>query len=214
MIDNLLKSVVACVGVCLMSHPVNAEEVFWSFTDDQTPLPIPAECDAYFDEVRGGAFVPSTEEVYQSAMNFLKSDIESVKRQAPYCLLVAALDGHNQAQLELARMYNEGKYLPQDDLSAYKWSFIAALDGNKNAERFALTLEQFLTNDDLSQTTAAIMETRTKVESAKKARQLAEQEALKEKQQALESSGAQGVPAGRVAPNSLEPIFNEEDRAK
>lgn len=221
MIDKMLKTVVMCWGICMMAMPANAEELFWTFTDDQVPVPIPAECDAYFDEVRGGAFVPKTEDVYQTGMNFLKSDIESVRRQASYCLLVAALDGHNQAQLELARMYNEGKYLPKDDLSAYKWSFISALDGNKNAERFALTLEQFLTTSDLSQTTGAILETRTIVEAAKKARQEAEQEALREKQEEImKSLAGASVDAGQqrtqgvVAPNALEPIFDEADRLK
>ena len=195
------------LGICLIAAPVNAEENFWTFTDDQVPVPIPAECDAHFDEVRGGVFVPTPEEVFQNGMNFLKSDIESVKRQASYCLLMAAFAGNNKAQLELARMYNEGKYLPQDDLSAYKWSFIAALEGNKNAERFALTLEQFLSNEDLAQTSAAILETRTIIEGAKKNRQLAEQEAA-------EKEGAADKPNGMVAPNALEPIFGEADRMK
>ena len=217
MIKKILSVAVVCLGICLAEMPANAEELFWTFTDDQVPVPIPGECDAYFDEVRGGVFVPTTEEVYKIGMNFLKSDIESVKRQASYCLLVAALDGHNQAQLELARMYNEGKYLPKDDLSAYKWSFISALDGNKNAERFALTLEQFLTTSDLSQTTGAILETRTIVEGAKKAKQQAAQNELMAKQQEL-MKGLSGDDAngqrGMVAPNALEPIFDETDRLK
>jgi len=215
LINKILKTVAFCFGFLFSVTSVSAEELFWSFTDDQEPLPIPAECDAYFDEVRGGVFVPTTEEVYQHGMNFLKSNIDSIRRQAPYCLLLAAMDGHNQAQLEVARMYNEGKYLPKDDLSAYKWSFISALDGNKNAERFALTLEQFLTTSDLSQTTGAILETRTIVEGAKKAKQQAAQAALLAKQQELmKDSSNTNAPAGIVAPNSLEPIFSEKDRLK
>jgi len=220
LIRDLLKTAVLGAFLGLGASPVLAEELFWAFTDDQEPLPIPAECDARFDEVRGGVFVPSPEEVYDYGVEFLNSDIETVRRQAPYCFLLAAFAGNNQAQLELARMYSEGKYLPQDDLSAYKWSFISALDGNKNAERFALTLEQFLTNSDLSQTNAAILDTRGKIEQAKKAKEDAAKaaEGEEEQQQAPTPEGQTNAEGGEkegvVAPNSLLPIFNDEDRLK
>ena len=220
MLKKLLEKTLICLGCCLVSVSALSEETyFWTFTDDQQPLPIPAECDARFDEVRGGVFVPTPEEVYNYGVEFLKSDIEAVRRQAPYCFLLAAFAGNNQAQLELARMYNEGKYLPQDDLSAYKWSFIAALDGNKNAERFALTLEQFLTNDDLRATATAIYEMRGIIEKTKHDKEEAEKDTSAEKvggqKVASENDDEEDEKnGGVVAPNSLLPIFNEEDRLK
>ena len=184
---------------------VKAEDLFWTYNDEQEPVVIPPECDGRFDEVRGGVFMPTVEEVYATGMNFLNSDIESVQKQAPYCLLVAALEGHADAQLELARIYNEGKFLPQDDLSAYKWSFIAALNGNKNAEKFALTLEQFLTNSDLEATTNAISTARTQIKEAQTKRMQEEQDAMMDNME----GGANG---GMVAPDPLLNIFGEEDR--
>ena len=216
MIKDLFIKGLTCLSFCSMAVPVMAEELYWTFTDDQEPVPMTAECDAYFDEVRGGVFVPTTEAVYTKGVEFLNSDVEAVRRRAGYCFLVAALAGHTKAQLELARMYSEGKYLPQDDLSAYKWSMIAAIDGNdKNAEKFALTLEQFLSNDDLNATTVPIMDMRGKIEQARKAKEEAAKAELLEKQQDQEKAQiAADAGEGIVAPNSVLPIFSEEDRLK
>lgn len=142
----------------------SAQDMFWSFDDAQNPLPIPAECDAKFDEIRGGVFMPSVDEMYEYGMAFIKNGALSVQQQGAYCLLGAALQGHPEAQLEMAKMYEEGRILPQDDLSAYKWAFIAALNGNKPAEKITLMLEQLLTTDDLDMTTAAIQETRMQIQ--------------------------------------------------
>ena len=43
----------------------SAQDIFWSFDDNQNPLPIPAECDAKFDEIRGGVFMPTMDEMYE-----------------------------------------------------------------------------------------------------------------------------------------------------
>ena len=115
----------------LMALPASAQNLFWSFDDEQHPMTIAPECDARFDEVRGGVFMPSLEDVYQYGTIFLENQSYEIKRQAPYCFLVAALNGNADAQFKLAQLYNKGDILPQDDLSAYKWAFIAALNGNK-----------------------------------------------------------------------------------
>ena len=143
---------------------VNAQDMFWSFDDAQSPLPIPAECDAKFDEVRGGVFTPTTDEMYEYGMAFIKNDALSVQQQGAYCLLGAALQGHPDAQLEVAKLYEEGRVLPQNDLGAYKWAFIAALNGNKQAEKVTLMLEQLLTTADLELTTGAINDTRIQIQ--------------------------------------------------
>ena len=113
----------------------SAQDIFWSFDDNQNPLPIPAECDAKFDEIRGGVFMPTMDEMYEYGMDFIKNTSLSIQQQGAYCLLGAALQGHPEAQLEIAKLYEEGRVIPQDDLSAYKWAFIAALNGNKAAEK-------------------------------------------------------------------------------
>ena len=115
-----------------------AQNLFWSFNDEQKPMTIAPECDAKFDEVRGGVFVPSIDDVYQYGEIFLANASPEIQRQAPYCFLVAALNGNADAQFRLAQLYNKGDIMPQDDLSAYKWSFIAALNGNKEAQKFTL----------------------------------------------------------------------------
>lgn len=150
--------------ICWMCITCNAQDMFWSFDDAQSPLPIPAECDAKFDEVRGGVFTPTTDEMYEYGMAFIKNDALSVQQQGAYCLLGAALQGHPDAQLEVAKLYEEGRVLPQNDLGAYKWAFIAALNGNKQAEKVTLMLEQLLTTADLELTTGAINDTRIQIQ--------------------------------------------------
>lgn len=143
---------------------VFSQDMFWNFDDLQNPLTIPAECDAKFDEIRGGVFMPNIDEMYEYGMAFLKNSALSVQQQGAYCLLGAALQGDPRAQLEMAKLYEEGRVLPQDDLSAYKWAFIAALNGNKPAERMTLSLEQYLTTADMEKTSAAIQETRMQIQ--------------------------------------------------
>ena len=155
---------------------VFSQDMFWSFDDLQNPLTIPAECDAKFDEIRGGVFMPTVDEMYEYGMAFLKNSALSVQQQGAYCLLGAALQGNPNAQLEMAKLYEEGRVLPQDDLSAYKWAFIAALNGNKAAEKKTLFLEQYLTTSDLEKTSAAIQETRMQIQRTM-------EEKLKEEQQ-------------------------------
>lgn len=140
-------------------------QTFWTFDDNQNPVLIPEECEGRFDEVRGGVFNPSITDLYEYGRTFLSSSDLTVKQQGAYCILSAALQGHVQSQFLLAQMYEQGKILPQDDLSAYKWAFMAALGGEKDAERYTLTLEQFLTTDELEKTNAAIQETRMKVQA-------------------------------------------------
>ena len=161
-----MKSFKYLIGFFLMgwTTQIFAQDMFWNFDDYQNPLTIPAECDAKFDEIRGGVFMPTIDEMYEYGMAFLKNSALSVQQQGAYCLLGAALQGDPRAQLEIAKLYEEGRVLPRDDLSAYKWAFIAALNGNKPAERMTLSLEQYLTTDDMEKTSAAIQETRMQIQ--------------------------------------------------
>ena len=156
-----LLYMIVCLGWANLCF---AQNMFWSFDDSQNPLPIPSECDAKFDEIRGGVFMPTMDEMYEYGVAFLKNPALSVQQQGAYCLLAAALQGHADAQLEMAKLYENGRVVAQDDLSAYKWAFISALNGNKSAEKLTLMLEQILTTEDLSQTTAAIQATRMQIQ--------------------------------------------------
>ena len=226
--------------ICLVwLGSAGAQDMFWSFDDAQNPLPIPAECDAKFDEIRGGVFMPTVDEMYEYGMAFLKNSALSVQQQGAYCLLGAALDGHPEAQLEIAKLYENGRVLPQDDLSAYKWAFIAALNGNKSAEKFTLLLEQFLTTSDLEKTTGAIQETRMQIQQnlqkkLEEERRQAEEDKtkLEEMNSALKNkaAGIQKTPVsqkektlenGGPSPEALQEansnlvnIFDESDRMK
>ena len=215
-----------------------AQDMFWNFDDDQNPLPIPAECDAKFDEIRGGVFMPTVDEMYEYGMSFLKNSAISVQQQGAYCLLGAALQGHPDAQLEMAKLYEDGSVIPQDDLSAYKWAFIAALNGNKPAEKLTLLLEQLLTTADLERTSGAIQETRMQIQQnlqkkleEEKQQALEDQKKLEEIQSEIENQYNQKIPASskvstsdssggpspeklQEANSNLNSIFSESDRMK
>lgn len=228
-----MKKILTTAMLFLATTPVMAQESFWTFDDNQQPVLIPPECEGHFDEIRGGVFNPSIDELYEYGVTFLSSDELSVKQQGAYCIVSAALQGHTQSQFILAQLYEQGKVLPQDDLSAYKWSFIAALGGEKDAERYALTLEQFLTTDELERTNGAIQETRMKVQEniqklldEQKDKIAQEREELTRLAQEIKSYGGKmptvresssNVPDSQqirsVMPDLLN-VFSESDRAE
>ncbi len=188
----------------LMAFPVRAQDMFWSFTDEQQPLPMTPECDAYFDDVRGGVFTPSLEEVYKYGELFLENEAPEVRRQAPYCFMVAAFAGNANAQLRLAQLYNKGDLLPQDDLSAYKWAFISALNGNKQAEKFTLDLEQFLSAQDLAATGSAIEKEHLRVQERMK-------QELSDIQIKMANQAIENQPQDAPTPTDFDKIFSDED---
>ena len=191
------------LGFILLANTVSAQNLFWSFNDNQEPMTIAPECDAKFDEVRGGVFMPTVDDVYQYGTIFLENPSDDIKHQAPYCFLVAALNGNADAQFQLAQLYNKGDILPQDDLSAYKWAFIAALNGNKEAEKFTLSLEQFLTTADLEATSSAIQAARLQIQENMQ-KQL---EDLKKQTEALKNpEGAKNLKASAIRPGNLAPL--------
>ena len=172
-----------CFFVC---SQLNAQTAFWSFDANNDEIEIPLQCDGHFDETRGGVFLPTPEELYDYGESFL---LEKGKEQsnAAYCFLSAALQGHVDSQYRIAQMYNKGIVLPQDDLAAYKWAFLAALHGHKKAERMALTLEQLLSTTDISLATQSIQSMLPSITSSKNASLSAVDGKLKEKKEQLES---------------------------
>lgn len=199
-------------GLFLTALPTQAQNVFWSFTDDQQPLTIAPECDARFEEIRGGVFMPSIEEVYQNGLAFLASSSDEIRRQAPYCFLSAALQGHADAQFQLAKMYNKGDLMAQDDLSSYKWALIAAANGNEEAQTFALNLEQVLTNRDLEIVNTEIKNSWDKTQDTRRKKLQELTQELKALEENKEQKGENSRMPTAPTPTGLSDIFTNEDR--
>lgn len=137
-----------CVLVSL--NCVKAQEVFWAFDTNEKEIPIPEECDGTFNEELGKIVIPTPNELYSIGTAYLFKKGEEQKK-ASSCLVSAALQGHLEAQYTLAQLYSKGMVLPKNNLAAYKWAFIAGLQGHKSAERLAVSLEQFLSTQDIQQ---------------------------------------------------------------
>ena len=59
---------------------------------------------------------------------------------------LAAAQGHDKAQLELARLYRDGKGVPADFVRAYMWLLLAAEAGNTTAKQDAAFVEANVLN--------------------------------------------------------------------
>lgn len=162
-----------------------AQNAFWTFDEQNREAVIPSQCDGQFDEARGGVFMPSPDELFDQGEVFL-AEKGSNRINAGYCLIAAALQGHVGAQYRLAQLYNKGIVLPQNDLVAYKWAFIASMNGNKEAERLALMLEQFLSTDEVQLATASIQSMLPGMLKKKQETLVEQQKTLEEKQIELE----------------------------
>lgn len=132
-----------------------AQNAFWTYDEQNREAIIPPQCDGQFDEARGGVFMPSADDLFAQGELFLMDKGEK-RLGAGYCLIAAAVQGHTEAQYRLAQLYNKGIVLPQNDLVAYKWAFIASMNGHEGASRLALLLEQFLTTEEIQLATSSI----------------------------------------------------------
>lgn len=168
-----------------LSFSVQAQTAFWSFDENNKEATIPVQCDGQFDEARGGVFMPTPEELYEQGELFLLEKGDN-KNNAGYCFLSSALQGNVDAQYRVAQLYNKGLVLPQNDLAAYKWAFTAALNGNKEAERLALTLEQFLATEDIELATKSIQTMLPKMTQEKNTALTETDDTLKQKKEQLE----------------------------
>ncbi|MDR2902694.1 MAG: hypothetical protein LBU87_06300 [Lactobacillales bacterium] len=181
-----------------------SQNAFWAFDEFEQESLIPSQCDGQFDEARGGVFMPTPDELYEQGELFLL-DKSTVRANAGYCFISAALQGHTGAQLRLAQLYNKGIVLPQNDLIAYKWAFIAALNGNKEAERLALTLESFLSTDDIELATGSIQAMLPTMTEVKNAELVVQNDELNHKKEQLneinkEIDAMLGIPTIKLTP--------------
>ena len=153
--NKKLLSVVLSLSL-MVSARASAQLAFWSYDDYDNASQIPSECDGVFDTSRGGVFVPTADEMFEKGEEFLLNANPIERNKAGYCLIGAALQGNVQAQYRVAQLYNKGFVLPQDDLSAYRWAFLASLNGNEDAGRLALLLERFLTTEEIELATSSL----------------------------------------------------------
>lgn len=137
-------------------EPARAQLAFWNYDDMNSESQIPIECDGTFDESRGGVFVPSPEEMAERGEAFLINPDPVERNKAGYCLIAAAMQGHIPSQYRVSQLYAKGIVLPQDDLSAYRWAFLASLNGHEEASKQALLLERFLTTKEIELATNSI----------------------------------------------------------
>lgn len=150
---RIILTAVACSLLPLSA--ARAQTAFWSFDENNQEAYVPAQCDGQFDEAHGGVFMPTPEELYDQGELFLLEKGET-RNNAGYCLLSSAIQGNVKAQYRVAQLYNKGIVLPQNDLVAYRWAFLASLNGSKEAEQLALTLEQILSADEIKLATASL----------------------------------------------------------
>lgn len=177
---------VGIFSIALCGAPVvQAQNAFWTFDEVGREASVPPQCDGQFDEARGGVFMPTADELFMQGEAFL-GDRSSNRVNAGYCLLAAALQGHVGAQYRLAQLYSKGIVLPQNDLVAYKWAFIASMNGDREAERLALMLEQFLSTEDVQLATASIQSMLPEMLKKKQASLDEQQKILETKQVELE----------------------------
>lgn len=224
--NRILITLVCYVGLI---GSAQAQLAFWNYDDVGREAAIPAECDGSFDETTGNISVPSPDELLQQGESFLLAADPIERNKAGYCLIAAALSGNVNAQYRVAQLYNKGIVLPQDELSAYRWAFIAALNGHEEANRLALLLERFMTTEDIQVATASIsellpsIETRYNQELEKQSAQIsAKQEELDKINAEIDnilgiktniSTSKQTTPEEPIVPAGTEgAIFSEEDR--
>lgn len=133
------------VGFLFATPCAFAQEVFWGFDNDNNELYVPPECDTTFNPV----------ELYEIGLRLL-DETGAMKQGASYCLLAAAFGGNVDAQYTVAKMYQRGNGLPKNDLAAYKWATLAALNGHVEADKLGATLEQFLSVEDIEVATGSL----------------------------------------------------------
>ena len=180
------RIILTALTLSILPLSAQAQTAFWNYDENNNETPIPAQCDGQFDETHGGVFMPSPEELYDQGELFLLEKGEA-RNNAGYCLLSAAIQGNVKAQYRVAQLYNKGLVLPQNDIVAYRWAFLASLNGSKEAEQLALTLEQVLSADEIKLATETIEPILPTMTQEKSAELQAQEELLAEKKETLEN---------------------------
>lgn len=180
------RIILTALTLSILPLSAHAQTAFWNYDENNNETLIPAQCDGQFDETHGGVFMPSPDELYDQGELFLLEKGET-RNNAGYCLLSAAIQGHVKAQYRVAQLYNKGLVLPQNDIIAYRWAFLASLNGSKEAEQLALTLEQILSADEIKLATDTIEPILPTLSQEKSVELQAQEELLAEKKETLEN---------------------------
>jgi hypothetical protein len=188
--DHIMKKTVLSLilgGCLLLSGSAMAQLAFWNYDDSDIASQIPAECDGVFDENRGGVFMPTAEQMAAQGEEFLLDADPTIRNKAGYCLIGAALQGDIPSQYRVAQLYSKGIVLPQDDLSAYRWAFLASLNGHEEATKLALLLERFLTAEEIETATSTLQQMLPTIKSRYQSELDEQNERLIEKQKELDA---------------------------
>ncbi len=201
-----MKKIASVLLVCgvMAATSAQAQNVVWGFDDDNNEIYIPVQCDGQFDEENGGVFVPTPVELFNQGELFLASGDKAQQSSAGYCFMSAALQGYVPAQFRLAQLYEKGIGVPQNDLTAYKWAYMASLSGNQEAARLALVLEQYLTSEDIELATKEVQASIPRIQAVTEGQITAAEATLSEKKKKLEKINQEidallGVPAQKIA---------------
>lgn len=97
--------------------------------------------------------------LYERGMLLASDDNEDAYLAAADCFMAAATRNHTQAQIELGKMYEYGRGVPQSDIFAYKWYQTAVLLGDKSAVTPRNRLENAMSIDDITMSIPLIQKT-------------------------------------------------------
>ncbi len=97
--------------------------------------------------------------LYERGMLLTSDDNEDAYLAAADCFMAAATRNHTQAQIELGKMYEYGRGVPQSDIFAYKWYQTAVLLGDKSAVTPRNRLENAMSIDDITMSIPLIQKT-------------------------------------------------------
>ena len=207
----MFKKTLFCLILGLFfSSACRAQLAFWNYDDKDGESQIPSECDATFDESRGGVFMPTVDELAARGEAFLLNPDPTERNKAGYCLIAAALQGHIPSQYRVSQLYAKGIVLPQDDLSAYRWAFLASLNGHEAASKHALLLERFLTTQEIELATSSVQALMPEITNRYRRQLVAQQSRVDAKKAELDKInneidamlGLKPAPASVEKPNS------------
>ena len=103
-----MKKTIICfiVALALSGVPMaRAQLAFWSYDDTDSESKIPSECDAVFDESRGGVFMPSVTEMAERGEAFLINPDPTERNKAGYCHVCAYPGMHEEACKRTVHLY-------------------------------------------------------------------------------------------------------------
>lgn len=178
---------VALSGLLFLSGTASAQLAFWNYDDSDNVSQIPVECDGVFDENKGDIVLPTAEQMAAQGEEFLLDADPTVRNKAGYCLIGAALQGDIPSQYRVAQLYSKGIVLPQDDLSAYRWAFLASLNGHEEATKLALLLERFLTAEEIEMATSSLQQMLPTIKSRYQEELMAQEAKVEAKQKELDA---------------------------